>query len=62
MQGLVISLPLDVMKSKDEVLKPSDLNPILDVIQKLIIPHASTMKIFNTFESMGIQLQNKTGS
>ena len=55
-QGLVVSLPLDVRKSKDEVFKPSVLNTVPNIVHELIVPHVSTMEVPSILESVGIEL------
>ena len=61
MKGLVVGLPLSVRKGKDEVLKSSILNPVLDIIRELIVPHPSSMKVSSTLKCVRIKLQLKQG-
>ena len=61
MKGLVVGLPLNVRKGKDEVLESSILNLVLDIIRELIVPHPSSMKIPSTLKCVGIKLQLKQG-
>ena len=58
---LVVGPPLSVGKGKDEVIESRVLDPILDVICELIIPHPSPMKVPSTLECVGIKLQLKQG-
>ena len=61
MQRLVVSMPLSIMKGKDEILEPSVLDPILHIIRKLIVPHPRPVEIPSTFKSVGIKLHLKQG-
>ena len=61
-KGLVVSVPLSVRQSEDEVLKPDILNLVLDVIEKFIVPRVSSVEIPSTFEGVGIMLQNELES
>ena len=51
----------ECQEGKDEILKSSILNPILDIIRELIVPHPSSMKVFSTLKCVGIKLQLKQG-
>ena len=59
MQRLVIGPPLGVRQSKNEVFESSILNPILDIVSKLVIPHTGSMKVPGTLECVGIKLPLK---
>ena len=62
MKGLVVGAPLSVRQGMDKVLKPYILDPILHIIEKLIIPRVSPMEVPDTFEGVGIMLQNELES
>ena len=61
MKGLVVGPPLSVGKGKDEVIKSRVLDPILDVIRELIIPHPSSVKVPGALKCVEIKLQLKQG-
>ena len=61
MQRLVISLPLCIRKSKDEILESNVLDPIPHIIEELIVPHPGPMKVLSTLKCVGIKLPLKQG-
>ena len=61
MKGLVVGPPLSVGKGKDEVIESRVLDPILDVICELIIPHPSSVKVPGALKCVEIKLQLKQG-
>lgn len=62
MKELVVGAPLGIGQSKDEVLEPRALNPVLHIVRKLVVPHPSPMKVPSTFEDVGVMLQDKLES
>ena len=60
-QRLVVSPTLSIWKGQDKILEPCVLNPVLNIICELIIPHPSPMKVPSTLECVGIKLQLKQG-
>ena len=61
MQRLVVSMPLSIMKGKDEILEPSVLDPILHIVKEHVVPHPDPMEIPSTFKCVGIELYLKHG-
>ena len=61
MKGLVVGPPLSIGKGKDEVIESCVLDPILDIIRKLIIPHPSSVKVPGALKCVEIKLQLKQG-
>ena len=60
-QRLVVSPTLSTWKGQDKILEPCVLNPVLNVICELIIPHPSPMKVPSALKCVEIKLQLKQG-
>ena len=46
---------------EDEIFEFCVLDPVLDVISELVVPHPCSMKVLSTFKSVGIKLHLEHG-
>ena len=61
MYGLVVILPLDIGKSKDEVLEFGILNTVSNIIYELIIPYARPWKFLAPLKVWELSYRVKQG-
>ena len=59
MEWLIVSMPFLARESENKIMEARVVNPSLNDIGKAVVPGSGTIKVYSTFESVGVKLQNK---